>query len=327
MKAAFLDFETLGPTDIDITPLTAQLPDLELFPTTTQAQLLARISDIEVVILNKVGLNDSVLRSARGLKLVCLAATGTDNVSINSARELEIAVCNIRDYCTPSVAQHTFSLILSLTHHLREYESLLREKAWVHSPQFCLLDFPIRELDGKTLGIVGLGSLGSRVAEIGRAFGMTILAARQPYSQTVFTDPAPPDLPVERAAFNELLSRSDVVSLHCPLTPETENLINATTLQAMRNKAILVNTARGGLIDSEALVAALREGQIAGAGIDVLRQEPPIEPDPILESELPNLIVTPHIAWAAQESRQRAVNEIAANIAAYKNGEKRNRIV
>lgn len=326
MKAVFLDFETLGPTDIDIKPLTNELPGIALYPTTSQEQLPDRISEAEVIIVNKVSLIDELLRSARHLKLICLAATGIDNVDIDTARQTGVAVCNIRDYCSQSVAQHVFSLILSLTHHLREYEGLLRAKAWMNSPQFCLLDFPIRELHGKTLGIVGFGSLGSRVAEIGRAFGMRILAARQPYNQTEFDAPAP-DQPVERASFDDLLRRSDVVSLHCPLNRDTANLINARTLRTMGNDALLINTARGGLVDSAALVAALQAGQISGAGIDVLRQEPPVEPDPILDATLPNLIVTPHIAWAARESRQRAVNEIAANVAAFKNGERRNRIV
>ena len=326
MKAAFLDFETLGPTDIDIKPLTDQLPGLKLFPTTSRDQLAERLANIEVVIVNKVGLGETDLRSAGDLKLICLAATGTDNVSVSSAGELGIAICNIRDYCTPSVAQHVFSLILSLTHHLREYDGLMQDRAWSKSPQFCLLDFPIRELDAKTLGIVGLGALGSRVAEIGQAFGMQILAAQRPYRQTVFRDSVTDNL-VERTSFVELLRRSDIVSLHCPLNSETENLINTATLETMRDNAILINTARGGLIDSEALVAALRAGQIAGAGIDVLRQEPPLDPEPLIEARLPNLIVTPHIAWAAQESRQRAIDEIAANIAAYKNGQQRNRIV
>jgi glycerate dehydrogenase len=326
MKAVFLDFDTLGPTDIDISPLTDQLPGLELFPTTAQNELAERVSDVEVIIINKVRLNDAVLRSARRLKLICLVATGTDNVTLSSAGELGIAVCNIRDYCTPSVAQHVFSLILSLTHHLREYEILLRERAWMNSPQFCLLDFPIRELEGKTLGIVGFGSLGSRVAKIAAAFGMSVLAARRPYSQVMFDDTLCVD-EIERVSLNDLLIQSDVVSLHCPLNLETEDLINANTLRTMRDDAILINTARGGLIDSAALVAALQTGQIAGAGIDVLRQEPPVEADAILDADLPNLIVTPHIAWAARESRQRAVNEIAANIGAYLNGKRRNRVV
>ena len=325
MKAAFLDFDTLGPADLNIKPLTDELPELELFPTTTEGQLAERLSGTEVVIINKVSMTDLSLRLAQELKLICLAATGTDNVALDTARELDIAVCNIRNYCTPSVAQHVFALILSLTHHLREYEHLLRQKAWANSPQFCLLDFPIRELEGKTLGVVGLGSLGTRVAEIGRALGMRILAARQPYGRKTF-DESPADAIAERVSFNELLSRSDIVTLHCPLTPDTENLIDETALKLMGKHALLINTARGGLVESQALVAALRSGQIAGAGIDVLRQEPPIGPEPLLEVDLPNLIVTPHIAWAARESRQRAVDEIAANIAAFKNGERRNRV-
>jgi glycerate dehydrogenase len=322
MRGVFLDYASLGPSDIDITPLTEQLPGLELFPETAPHQVTERVSDAEVVIVNKVRLDGTMLRKAEDLRIICLAATGTDNISLPAARELGIAVCNIRAYCTPSVIQHVFSLILNLTNHLREYDQLIRNKAWSSRSEFCLLDFSIRELHGKTLGIIGLGTLGAGVARVAEAFGMRVIAARRP------NDPreTAPDHPVERVEFRELLGQADIVSLHCPLTDETVNLINAETLKLMRQDAILINTARGGLIDSAALVNALRENVIGGAGIDVLRQEPPTDPDPIIDTQLPNLIVTPHIAWAAREARQRAVDEIAANIASFRNHERRNRV-
>jgi glycerate dehydrogenase len=323
VKGVFLDLESLGPSDIKITPLTDQLPGLELHGETAPDHVAQRIADAEIVIVNKVGLDDSSLREAENLQLVCLAATGTDNVSLQTARELGIAVCNIRAYCTPSVIQHVFALMLTLTNHLREYEDLIRDKAWPTRSEFCMLDFPIRELHGKTLGIIGLGSLGAGVAGVARAFGMRVIASRRPNDPQAST----PDHSIERVNFNDLLAQSDIVSLHCPLTPETENLINAEALALMRPDAILINTARGGLVDAQALVDALRENRIAGAGIDVLRQEPPIDPNPIVDTQLPNLVVTPHIAWAAREARQRAVDEIAANIASFKKGEKRNRVV
>jgi glycerate dehydrogenase len=326
MKSVFLDFDTLGPKDIDISPLTKRLPDLQLFPNTAQAELAERISGARVIIINKVKLDAVTLRAAHELKLICLAATGTDNVCLTTAAERNIAVCNIRNYCTPSVIQHVFSLILALTHHLREYEDLLRGKVWSERPEFCLLDFPIRELNEKTLGIIGLGSLGRGVAEVARAFGMKTLAARRPYGQTNF-DATIWESDIERVSLTNLLERSHIVSLHCPLNDDTENLINRTTLATMRPDAILINTARGGLVDSQALVDALKTGVIAAAGIDVLRQEPPVDPEPIVDVQIPNLIVTPHIAWAARESRQRAVDEIAANITAFFDGVQRNRVV
>lgn len=325
MRAVFLDFDTLGPGDIDVAPLLRHLPDLELYPHTPADQVAHRIAEADVVLINKVRLSCDTLAKATRLKLICLAATGTDNVDLVAARERSIVVCNIRNYCTPSVVQHVFALLLALTHHLHEYRERLAERAWADSPQFCLLDFPTRELEGKTLGIVGLGALGKGVANVAAAFGMHIIAARRPYDATTF-DVEANDESVERVSFKALLTRADILSLHCPLTPETENLIDAHALRAMRNDALLINTARGGLVDSTALITALREGQIAGAGIDVLRQEPPVDPEPLVDTRLPNLIITPHIAWAARESRQRAVDEIAANIGSFLRGESRNRV-
>jgi glycerate dehydrogenase len=221
--------------------------------------------------------------------------------------------------------QHVFTLILALTNHVLEYRELLRGRAWANSPQFCLLDYPIRELAGKTLGIVGLGALGRGVANVGTSFGMNVVAASRPYRSDAGRGGDAAHR-VARVSFEELLAGSHVVSLHCPLTPDTENLIDTAALSRMRDDALLINTARGGLVDSAALVAALREGSIAGAGIDVLRQEPPIDPEPLVDVDLPNLIVTPHIAWAGREARQRAIDEMAANVAAFLRGERRNRV-
>jgi glycerate dehydrogenase len=319
MKGVFLDFDTIGPEDINISSLTAQLPDLQLFSATGPELVAERTSGAEIVIVNKVRLDEKILRGTGSLKLICLAATGADNVSLNSAKALGIAVCNIRNYCTPSVVQHVFSLILGLTNHLRAYDQALREKAWSTRTQFCLLDFPTRELDGKILGIIGLGSLGTGVAKAASAFGMDIIAVHRGSQRDVSG--------IEKVSLSELLERADIVSLHCPLNTETENMIDAKALRQMRQDALLINTARGGLVDSQTLVDALQSGEIAGAGIDVLRQEPPIDPDPIFDTPLPNLIVTPHVAWAARESRQRAVDEIAANIASFNKGEQRNQLV
>ena len=318
MRAVFLDFDTVGPGDTDAKALFQLLPDLELHAHTPADLVAERIADAEVVFVNKVCLDAEILSQARELRLVCLAATGTDNVDLSTARERGIVVCNIRDYCTSSVVQHVFALILALTHHLDEYQKLLGERAWTSSPQFCLLDFPIRELAGKTLGIVGLGVLGNAVANVASAFGMEVIAARRPG--------AAPAEGIERVTIEALLERAHIVSLHCPLTPETENLIDAAALRCMRHDALLINTARGGLVDSDALIAALRAGDIAGAGIDVLRQEPPTGPEPLVDVNLPNLIVTPHIAWAAREARQRAINQMAANVESVLRGQAQNRV-
>ena len=318
MRAAFLDFDSLGPADIDTSALTATLPGIALHPATSPAEIAARIGDCEILLVNKVDLDRRLLSSAPSLRLVALAATGTNNVDVAAARELGIAVCNIRDYATPSVVQHVFGLILALTLRLGEYRQLLERGAWQASPHFCLLDYPTRELAGRTLGIVGYGKLGQAVARVGEAFGMRVLAAQ--------SQRAGEGIPVERLALPELLAAADVVSLHCPLTPATRHLIDARALARMRPDALLINTARGGLVDPLALREALERGRLGGAGIDVLAEEPPVHGSPLLEARLPNLIVTPHIAWAARESRQRALDEVVANIRAFLSGESRNRV-
>lgn len=326
MNAAFLDFATLGPGDVDPAPLLRVAPDMKLYADSSPAEVIQRAADANILIVNKITVTAEVIAAAPRLQLVCLAATGTDNVALDAARARGIAVANIRDYCTPAVTQHVFALMLALNQRLREHQALVRTGAWQKSQNFCLLDFPFHELSGRTLGIIGLGNLGRSVARIGQAFGMEVLAARRPYRQPPGDRGRPLEDGIQRVNLPELLARAHVVSLHCPLDAGTQGLLDATALARMRPDALLINTARGALVDAPALLAALREGTIAGAGIDVLEREPPVAGHPLLSADLANLIVTPHIAWAAQEARQRALTEIAANIAAFLAGSARNRV-
>lgn len=317
MRGVFLDLATVDHDDIDLGPLERVLEPLLSHAVTAKADIVGHIGDAEVAISNKVVLDADTIAAAPDLKLICLAATGFNNVDIDAAREHDIAVCNIRGYCTASVAQHALALILALNSHLKEYAALLRDGAWRESPQFTMLDFPIMELTGRKLGIVGYGELGRAVAKLGHAFGMEVLVAARPG-----TEPSP-----GRIALESLLPQVDVLSLHCPLTDATRGLIGERELAAMQPHALLINTARGALVDEAALAKALRGGRLGGAGIDVLSEEPPVHGSPLLADDIPNLILTPHIAWAAREARQRAVDEIAENIRAFRAGTPRNRVV
>ena len=270
--------------------------------------------DAEVVISNKVVLDRSVLASAPRLRLICVAATGTNNVDLQAAAELGISVCNVTGYATPSVVQHVFALILSLNRHVIEYDAAVRAGAWARSEHFCLLDFPIRELAGRRLGIIGYGTLGKAVAEVAPAFGLEVLIGDHRGAA-----PRP-----GRTEFNELLRRADIITLHCPLTDDTRGLIGAEELAMMKTDALLINAARGGIVDEPALARALRAGEIGGAGVDVLTSEPPSEGNPLLAGDIPNLIVTPHVAWASRESRQRLVDELVENIRSFLNDRPRN---
>jgi glycerate dehydrogenase len=316
MKAVFLDFATVSGGDLDLARLQRLLPGLQLFDVTRAEDIVERTRGAAIVLINKLVMDEAAIAGNPALKLIVLAATGTNNVDLETARRLGIGVCNIRDYCTPSVVQHVFAVLLSLTHGLREYERLAREE-WATSPQFTMLRQPIRELTGRVLGIVGYGVLGRGVARTAGAFGMKVEIANRPGGER---QPARLDL-------HELLPRADVLSLHCPLTPATAGLIGARELALMKRDAVLINTARGALIDVHALAQALRENRIGGAAIDVLPQEPPRDGSPLLAADIPNLMLTPHTAWAARESRQRALDEMAANIEDFLRGGRRGRVV
>jgi glycerate dehydrogenase len=318
MHSVFLDYATVSfDGDLDPRSLLEALPGLELRGHTAQDEVTARIAGAEVVLVNKLRITREAMEAAPSLRLVALAATGTNNVDLVAAAERGIAVCNLHDYCTASVVQHVFGVLLALTHRLREYDTLVRTGAWQRGEQFCLLDFPIRELAGRNLGILGYGTLGKGVAQVARAFGMQVLIANRPGGTRE----------AGRIDLDELLPRVDVLSLHCPLSPATQGVIGAPELALMKRDAVLVNTARGALLDSAAVADALRGGRLGGAAIDVLPQEPPVDGNPLLAGDIPNLIVTPHIAWAAREARQRCVDEMAANVGAFRSGERRNRVV
>jgi glycerate dehydrogenase len=265
------------------------------------------------------------MRAVPRLKFIGLTATGTNNVDLEAARELGIAVCNIRDYCTTSVAQHVLGSILLLTHRFREYGQAAVDGTWSRSEQFTVPGAPIRELTGKILGIVGFGTLGRAVAKAAKdALGMRVLVAERPGGAAA--DASTLSSPV-RVTLDELLRVADVLSLHCPLTPATTGLIGKRELALMKPDALIINTARGALIDLEALVAALKGGDLGGAAIDVLPEEPPVNGSVLFEAGIPNLLVTPHIAWAAFEARQRAVDELALHIEDFQRGGRRGRVV
>jgi glycerate dehydrogenase len=319
MKAAFLDYATVGSDELDLSPLEALTDELLIYDNTPADEAAARINGCEFVYINKVRMTREILESAGSLRFIGLLATGVDNVDLETARDRGIAVCNIRAYCTNSVVEHVFGVLLNIAHSIGQFHESVRRGEWQQGATFCMLDHPIRELAAMTIGIVGHGELGQGVARLASAFGMQVLISKRPGS--------PGDTPAGRLEFEDVLRKADVLSLHCPLTEETRNLIGAHELQLMKPSAILVNTARGALVDSGALVDALRTGTISAAAIDVLRVEPPVDGDPLLDYRGNNLIVTPHIAWATSEARQNAVNEVAANVRAFLSGGDRNRVV
>ena len=324
MKTVFLDYKTVDPGDLDLSPLRNIAPNLILYDKTATDEVNERIEEAEIVIINKIKLDAATLRQAKKVKLICLVATGTDNVDLVAANKQGITVCNIKNYCTDSVAQHVVLSILALSHHFDEYQVSLKQGLWQKSEQFCLLEYPITELSAKTLGIVGLGVLGTAVANLAMSFGMRILVAEsfRRENNTASAEQQKPEF--KRVSFQDLIAQSDVISLHCPLTAETKSLFDLQAFKTMKKNVLLINTARGGLINDEALLHALENKLIAGAALDVLDCEPPAADHPLLTSGLPNLIVTPHIAWAAKEARQRSLDEIAKNIACYLEGEPRN---
>lgn len=316
-RGVLLDLATIDRGDMDLSPLRSVCEHWEIQERTRPDETAARIVDAELVVSNKVVLDREVLASATRLKLVCVAATGTNNVDLEAARKLGIAVTNVTGYATPAVVQHVFALMLAHATRLFEHHQAVLGGAWARSDQFCLLDYPIHELAGRTFGIVGLGELGRGVAKVAEAFGMEVLVAQRPGGA------AQPG----RTPLAELLPRADVLTLHCPLNAETRNLIGAAELALMKSDALLINTARGGIVDEVALVDALRRGVIGGAAMDVLTVEPPLNGNPLLDPSIPNLMVTPHTAWASRECRQRLVGEVAENIRTFAEGRERNRVV
>lgn len=317
MQLVFLDRQTFAP---DIRFAKETLADCRWieYPVTAPSEVVARARDADVVLTNKVRLTREIIESLPRLKLIGATATGVDNIDIETARQRGIAVSNVRGYATSTVPEHVYALALALARNLHRYHAAVRAGAWSRAPVFTFHDYPMVDLAGGTLGVVGSGALGQAVARLGEAFGMRVLLAER-------RDAASPR--PGRTAFAEVLREADVLSLHLPLNEATRHLIGRAELAAMKPSAILINTARGALVDPQALVDALKNGRLGGAGIDVLEQEPPPADHPLLANDLPNLIVTPHNAWAGRQAQQRLADEVIANIAAFQRGEARNRVV
>jgi glycerate dehydrogenase len=316
-RIVFLDAKTYG--DVSLEQFTERWR-CTIHEVTDPPAVAARLKDHAVVVTNKVALDYAVLNQseARDLRLIAVAATGTDIIDRGAANTLGIRVCNVPGYATQSVAQFTMTLLLELATRAGKYGDAVKAGVWQRSPVFSVLDFPTTELNEKKLGIIGYGNIGRTVATMGRAFGMEVLIAARLSSESPISH--------DRISLEQLLRQSDVITLHCPLSVQTQNLINEKTLSWMKPTAFLINTARGALIDERALIAALRNRRIAGAALDVISREPPPADHPIIEAakELDNLLVTPHTAWSARESRERLLSEVARNISAFFEGRARN---
>lgn len=317
-KLVFLDAGTVDWNDQQLIPL-KKIGPFKPYHSTSAGQVLRRAAGCDHVILNKVVFDEKTLKLLRGVKGLHLAATGFNNIDLNAAKKYGIAVTNVRGYSTESVLQVTFTLLLALASRLKEYDAAVQAGQWSRQSFFALTQFPFFELAGKTLGIIGYGTIGHRVAETARAFGMNVLIAKIP-GRNYSAREAKGRLPLK-----EVLKRSDAVTIHAPLTEQTRGLIAAKELNLMKKTAFLINMARGGIIDEKAFARALKKRVIAGGATDVLTQEPP--PRGHVLYNVPRLILTPHIAWASVEARTRVVEEIARNIISYEKGGIRNRLV
>jgi len=285
---------------------------------TPAAEVVTRLHNATIAVSNKVSIRREALTQLSQLKLIAVCATGTNNIDLEYCRQENIPVCNIRHYAMHTVPEHVFALMLALRRNIIAYHRDVRAGAWQRAEQFCLMNHPIRDLHGGTLGIVGHGELGAAVANIAQAFGMRVLIAERRGSAQ--TKPG-------RTPFATVLRESDVITLHTPLTPETKNLIGAAELAQMKPGALLINTARGGLVDEQALATALKSGRIGGAAFDVLTEEPPRRGNPLLDLDLPNLIVTPHNAWASREAMQIMADQLIDNIESFVRGKLKNQVV
>lgn len=317
MKIVFLDRDTISPQTIVRSP---NFPhQLQIYGQTHADDVAQRIGEADILVINKVKLTQDMLRTAKNLKLIAVAATGTDNVDLKACKALGIAVSNIQNYAIHTVPEHTFALIFALRRSICAYRDSVIAGRWQASSQFCYFDHLIRDLAGSTLGVIGAGVLGQAVAQIGKALGMTVLFSAYKGSQ-----PKEP----QYTPFEEVLSQSDIITLHCPLTEATRSMIGAPEFTMMRRKPLLINTARGGLVDEDALGIALEVGQISGAGFDVVSVEPPAADHPLMKlSNRPDFILTPHVAWASDEAIQSLANQLIDNIEAFVSGNPKNIVI
>jgi glycerate dehydrogenase len=290
-----------------------KLGEVEFYDLLSDSEVIEVAKEAEIIIANKKVFHKELLEKLPALRLICLFATGYNNIDIDAAREMGIVVSNAPGYSTDFVSQTVMAFILSFTNSVAEYNKDVHEDKWIKSKTFSFFTNPLIELTGKTLGIFGLGSIGKKVASLGKAFGMNVIAS---------TRTTPVNSDIEIVSKEELFRRSDFLSIHCPLTPQTQGLVNRETLSLMKDTAYLINTSRGGTIIEKDLAEALNEGRIAGAAVDVLSEEPMKEYNPLRYAK--NCIITPHVAWAAEETRQRLIGIVAANIEAYQKGKPQN---
>ncbi len=314
MKIINLDASALNPGDLSWDVLN-QFGEVTLYQKTeSEAEAIARIGDHEIVLVNKVPITETLLAACPNIKLICVQATGYNIVDTAACAKRGIPVCNVPDYGTAAVAQFTLALMLELCHRIGLHDQVVHDGKWCRSKTFCFWDTPQMELGGKTLGIIGFGRIGQATAKLAQAFGMKVIAYSRSRKQT--------ELNVEYVELDELLNRSDFLSLHCPLFPENTKMINAPFIEKMKDGAFLINTARGGLLDEQAVADALACGKLAGAAVDVVTEEPMKTYNPLLTA--PNCIITPHIAWAPKESRQRLLDCCVENIRSYLAGSPQN---
>ena len=313
MKLINLDAGALNPGDLSWDVL-KQFGQVTLYQKTeSEAEAIARIADHDIVLINKVPITENILNACPNIKLISVQATGYNVVDTAACARRGIPVCNVPDYGTAAVAQFTLALMLELCHNIGHHNQVVHQGKWCQSPTFCFWDTPQMELAGKTLGIIGFGRIGQAVAKLAKAFGMRIIT----HSRTRRESPD-----AEFVDMETLIRQSDFISLHCPLFPENAKMVNEEFIGKMKNGAFLINTARGGLVDEDALADALASGKLAGAAVDVVTEEPMKEYNPLLTA--PNCIITPHIAWAPKESRQRLLDCCVENIRAFIQGKPRN---
>lgn len=317
MKIVLLDAKTLGNVSFD---MLAQHGELVVYDTSSVEEAQARIQDCDIVISNKTILDARNLATAKNLKLICVAATGTNNIDLDYCQINHIAVANVAGYSTPSVVQHTFAMLFYLIEHLSYYDAYVKKGEYAHADIFCHLDRPYWEIDGKTWGIIGLGTIGQAVARAAQAFGAHVLyySASGKNQQTEF----------ERVDLETLCQQSDIITIHAALNSNTKDLINTSEFSKMKKTAVVLNVGRGGIVNEQAAVDALNHHQIAAFGTDVLTKEPMENHSPFMTVKNPEqLLITPHIAWASYEARVRLVKQIEQNILAFFAGTKRNRII
>ncbi len=316
MHAVFLDLQTFNPA-VELSAIEQQVDQLTCYASTAPNEVFKRCLNADIVITNKVLLTADTLAALSKLKLICISATGYNNVDINAANEFNIAVTNVSGYAGQSVAQYVFAQLLQYFQQTNHHNSTTEEGLWPTSDAFCYHGNGFTELAGKTIGIIGYGNLGKAVETIALAFNMKVLISERPKADVIRAG---------RVKFEQMIEQADVISLHCPQTADTEQLINAQVLSNMKNSAVLINTARGALIDDSALLNSLKNKEIAYAVLDVLATEPPPHDHILLSSGLTNLKITAHIAWASFEAQQRLINLLSDNIIAYKQGKRLNRI-